>query len=107
MKIEIYLYNSNIFLYFDQFDYSIYNYNNHISLRDEGFIRSIGLIKYVYFIFASIYFFQILNNLKINIFNFWSVITFIVIFDVFYERVMGHNILNIKSSSTENFIIFW
>ncbi len=107
VKIEIYFITA-IFLYIlinSIVQYIIYN--NQISLRDEGFIRSIGLIKYVLFYFASIYFFQILNNLKINIFNFWSVITFIVIFDVFYERVMGHNILNIKSSSTERISSFF
>ena len=70
-----------------------YYYNGNISFKDEGLIRSIGLIKYILFYFASVYFFTFLKINNQKILNFWSIVLLVVIIDVFYERLNGYNLI--------------
>lgn len=84
-----------------------YYYNANISFNDEGLIRSIGLIKYILFYFASVYFFSFLKIKSYKIISFWTIVLFIVIIDVFFERINGHNLLNIKSPSSQRISSFF
>jgi len=74
---------------------------------DEGLIRSLGLIRYILFYFSTIYFLKFLGKNKNKIFNFWTIILLIIIFDVFYERLLGKNILNNISPSSERIASFF
>lgn len=105
---------NEFFLIFSIFLYILLNsiiqysyYNGHISVNDEGFIRSVGLVKYVIFYFASIYFFQVIGLNKNKILNVWSIVLLIIIIDVFFERINGHNLINIKSPSNERIASFF
>ena len=74
---------------------------------DEGLIRSLGLIRYILFYLSTIYFLKFLGKNKNKIFNFWTIILLIVIFDIFYERLLGKNILNNISPSSERIASFF
>ena len=74
---------------------------------DEGLIRSFGLVRYILFYFSTIYFFKSLGKNKNKIFNLWIIILLIVIFDIFYERSFGKNILNNISPSSERIASFF
>ncbi len=107
-------FKNEFFIIFSIFLYILLNsiiqysyYNGYISINDEGFIRSIGLIKYVIFYFASIYFFQIIGSNKNKIFDTWSLVLLVIIIDVFFERINGHNLINITSPSSERIASFF
>ncbi len=74
---------------------------------DDGSIRSLGLIRYMLFYFSTIYFLKSLGESKNNIFNFWTVVLLIVICDIFFERMIGKNILNNVSPSNERIASFF
>jgi len=107
LRKEIYLFLLIFFYILINSITQYYYYNGRIFINDEGLIRSIGLIKYFLFYFASIYFFTVLKIQNNRILNFWTIILFIVIIDVFFERINGHNLLNIKSPSTERISSFF
>tara|TARA_B100001250_G_C19799974_1_gene790558 strand:+ start:281 stop:1519 length:1239 start_codon:yes stop_codon:yes gene_type:complete len=60
--------------------------------------RSVGFIRFIFFVMAIIYYFNI-NNQKYQkiILGSWLLIFSITIFDLIFEIIMGHNILGFKS----------
>ena len=60
--------------------------------------RSIGFIRYIFFVMAIIYFFNINNGIyRKIIFNTWSIIFLIICIDLIYEFFFGKNILGFTS----------
>ena len=62
-----------------------------------GLVRNLGFFRFILLFFAINYLF--FNNKKIDIgFNFWLLISFIVMFDIFFEFFVGKNILGYSQS---------
>ena len=78
--------------------------NNHYDL--SGLIRSVGFIKFILLGYAFnllIQDYKILNKIMIN----WLVIIGIVILDVFFERIFGHNTLGYISLDGTRIVSFF
>ena len=73
--------------------------NLYFSINVENSIgRSIGFIRYIFFVMAIIYFFNINDGIyRKLILGVWSLIFFIVCFDLIYEFLLGKNILGFTS----------
>ena len=73
----------------------------------ESIIRSIGFIRFVIFLFAVQYFF--VNSKKVfnQIFLYWSIIIFVVLIDIIFERILGYNLLGFKSPSSARIVSFF
>jgi len=83
-KIEIILL---LILYF----YLIFN--SLISIdKSIGINRNLGFVRFILFFIAINYLFYLTKNHK-KIFNFWLFILSIFLFDIYFERVYGSNIL--------------
>ena len=94
--IQIYLIFSSVYSIIFKIDHQ-YVY--------EGLYRSVGFIKYVILVFS----FSILDKLKIPldfIIKIWSIIVVITIFDVFFEKIFGHNIFGFVSPDGSRIISF-
>ena len=60
--------------------------------------RSLGFVRFIFFVMAIIYFFNIENGIyKKTILGCWSIIFFITCLDLIYEFIFGRNILGFKS----------
>ncbi len=95
-----------ILLYLFQIFNSIYNYFHNPAYGYEGLLRSIGFVKFIFFVFS----FQYLINKKEQldkIFKGWIIIISVVIFDVFFESIFGHNIFGFKSKDYTRIISFF
>ena len=95
--IQIYLIFSSVYSIIFKIDHQ-YVY--------EGLYRSVGFIKYVILVFS----FSILDKLKIPldfIIKIWSIIVVITIFDVFFEKIFGHNIFGFVSPDGSRIISFF
>ena len=67
--------------------------NSFISLNFETSAhRNFGFMRFILFFLAINYLFYI-NEKNIKIFNFWTIILSLFIFDVYFERINGTNIL--------------
>ena len=67
--------------------------NSFISLNFEtSAYRNFGFMRFILFFLAINYLFYI-NEKNIKIFNFWTIILSLFIFDVYFERINGANIL--------------
>lgn len=75
--------------------------------QKESIIRSVGFIRFVIFLFAVQYFFINLKKVFDKIFLYWTVIIFIVLIDVFFERIFGFNLLGFKSPSPHRIVSFF
>ena len=66
--------------------------NSIISLNYEiGIFRNLGFIRFI-FIFIAINYFFYEQEKKTNLFNFWTLVFIIFVFDVYFERFSGSNI---------------
>ncbi len=66
--------------------------NSMISLNHEiGIFRNVGFVRFI-FIFIAINYFFYEQEKKTNLFNFWTLIFIIFVFDVYLERFSGSNI---------------
>lgn len=85
---------------------SLFNLYHDSSLGYDGIIRSMGFIKFILLAYA----FKILikDNKELDriIFN-WLLIVLIVIFDIFFEKIFGHNIFGFKSLDGTRIISFF
>ncbi len=61
--------------------------------QKESTIRSIGFIRFVIFLFAVQYFFNNSKKVFNKIFLYWTIIVFIVLIDIIFERIFGFNTL--------------
>ena len=68
-------------------------FNSLISLDiSSGFFRNFGFLRFILFFFLINYFFY--NSQKINsLFKTWSIVFFIILIDIYIERLTGSNIL--------------
>jgi O-antigen ligase len=73
----------------------------------DSIIRSVGFIRFIIFLFAVQYFF--FNSKKIfnQIFLYWSVIIFIVLIDVVFERIIGFNLFGFESPTSKRIVSFF
>ena len=70
---------------------ALFGINYEISL-----IRSIFFFRYIFLIFALVYFFRN-KQIRNQVINFWTLILLIVSFDIFFEFLFGKNILGFES----------
>jgi O-antigen ligase len=75
--------------------------------QKESVIRSVGFIRFVIFLFAVQYFFINLKKVFDKIFLYWTVIIFIVLIDIIFERIFGFNLLGFKSPSSHRIVSFF
>ena len=75
--------------------------------QKESLIRSIGFIRFVIFLFAVQYFFTNLKKIFNKIFLHWTIIIFIVLIDVIFERIFGFNLLGFKSPTSHRIVSFF
>ena len=75
--------------------------------RSDSIIRSVGFIRFIIFLFAVQYFF--FNSKKIfnQIFLYWSIIIFVVLIDIVFERIFGFNLLGFESPSPRRVVSFF
>jgi O-antigen ligase len=75
--------------------------------QKESIVRSVGFIRFIIFLFAVQYFF--FNSKKIfnQIFLYWSIIIFVVLIDVAFERIFGFNLLGFESPSSKRIVSFF
>lgn len=73
----------------------------------DGLIRSLSFLRFILLVYATRYFFQKFDSIKEKIFNFWSIIITIVVVDIFFEKIIGHNLIGIRSSSNERISSFF
>ena len=73
----------------------------------DSIIRSVGFIRFIIFLFAVQYFF--FNSKKIfnQIFLYWSIIIFVVLIDIVFERIFGFNLLGFESPSSKRIVSFF
>jgi len=88
------------------FSNSIYAYYIHPDYGYDGIFRSLGFLRFILLIYA----FSLLTiNQKIldKIMKIWCLILTIVILDVFFEIIFGHNILGYTSVDKSRVISFF
>ena len=89
---KIYLRRIEVILLFVLFFYLILN--SLISIdKSIGIYRNLGFIRFIFFFLAINYFFYVNTKNYEKVFNFWILIFFIFLFDVYFERFSGGNIL--------------
>jgi len=94
-KTMIYLFILYIYLIFNSF----------ISINFfEGVLRNFGFLRIIILFAAINYFFQDEIFFK-KIIKFWSIVIFIVVFDVFFESFAGKNILGFGDDGFKNRIV--
>ena len=81
--------------------------NEIIFPRKESIIRSIGFIRFIIFLFAFEYFFIHSKKLFNKIYLYWFIIILVILFDIIFERIFGHNLLNFKSPSPHRIVSFF
>jgi O-antigen ligase len=98
-KKEWYIFNNKLFiLLLLLWFYLIINYLiSHFNQNSIFSLRNITFIKYILFTFAVIYFLRDRDKFKL-IFFCWSLILCVVIIDIYFEFIFGHNLLGLKSS---------
>jgi len=74
---------------------------------EDSITRSVGFIRFIIFLFAVQYFF--FNSKKIfnQIFLYWSIIIFVVLIDIVFERIFGFNLLGFESPSSKRIVSFF
>ena len=95
--IQIYLIFNSIYAITFKIDYE-YIY--------QGLFRSLGFIKYILLVFS----FSLIFKFKLNftsIVKVWSIVVFITIFDVFFEKFFGHNIFGFISPDHSRVVSFF
>ena len=88
--------NSVVFYYLDTTEYN----------NSDGLFRSLTFIKFVFLAYA----FKLLvteKNILDNIFRFWCLVISVVIFDIFFENIFGHNILGYSSADHSRVVSFF
>ena len=75
--------------------------------QNESIIRSVNFIRFVIFLYAVQYF--LINSKKVlnQIFCFWSIIISVVLIDVIFESILGHNLLGYNSPNIFRIVSFF
>lgn len=98
-----------LFLVFIWF-YLIINSTVNVSITSEsydGLIRSLNFIRFIILIYATKYFFKKFILIKDRILIFWSIVLTAILIDIFFEKIVGHNIIGIISPSPERISSFF
>ena len=85
---------------------SLYSYYFSTHATNSGLIRSLTFIKFIIFAYSFRILAQDSRALKKIMIN-WSCIISIVIFDIFFESIFGHNILGNESADKTRIISFF
>jgi len=93
--------STNIFHTFDYIE------RHEVYPQKESLIRSIGFIRFIIFLFAVEYFFTNSKKFFNQIFLYWTIIIFIVLIDIIFERIFGFNLLGFKSPSSHRIVSFF
>ena len=73
------------------------NINALFAVSYEGSLRrSIFFFRYIFLVFALIYFLKN-ERLRNKVINFWTIVLLLVCFDIFFEFIFGRNILGFES----------
>ena len=89
---KLYLRRIEVVLLFVLFFYLIFN--SLISIdKSIGIYRNLGFIRFIFFFLAINYFFYVTTKNYEKVFNFWMLVLLIFLFDVYFERFSGSNIL--------------
>jgi len=100
------LFKSLFLLYFFLIFNSILAYYLEFSNSPEGIIRSISFIKFILLVYA--FKILILNYETLNkIIKIWLFVILITIFDVFFEKIFGNNILGFASPDSTRIVSFF
>jgi hypothetical protein len=73
----------------------------------DSTIRSVGFIRFIIFLFAVQYFFFNSKKTFDQIFSYWSIIIFVVLIDIVFERIFGFNLLGFESPSSKRIASFF
>tara|TARA_Y100000287_G_C14215295_1_gene353147 strand:- start:277 stop:1509 length:1233 start_codon:yes stop_codon:yes gene_type:complete len=93
-------YLKNNFFYLLLFLWLLLLFNCFVTSIDtsSSLTRSVGFVRFIFFIFALKYFFELKKNHYQNkIFNFWSLIFILTSFDLIYEYIIGKNIFGFNA----------
>ena len=93
--------STNIFYTFDYIE------RHEVYPQKESLIRSIGFIRFIIFLFAVEYFFNNSKKFFNQIFLYWTIIIFIVLIDIIFERIFGFNLLGFESPSSHRIVSFF
>lgn len=81
-------------------------FNSFMSLEPaSGLLRNLGFIRLIIFFIGFNYFLQ--EHKFHKIFYFWSIVIIITIFDIFFERIYGFNILGFTSENQRRIVSFF
>ena len=113
--IQFYLVISSIYSIFFTTNYDFFNTHHKHLINDgiihdgiiyDGLFRSLNFLKYILLVFS----FSLINKFKIelnNLIKAWSIVVFIILFDVFFEKIFGNNILGNVSPDQTRIISFF
>lgn len=85
---------------------SLYSYYFSTHATNSGLIRSLTFIKFIIFAYSFRILAQDSRALKKIMIN-WSCVISVVIFDIFFESIFGHNILGNESADKTRIISFF
>ncbi len=81
-------------------------FNSIISIDPtSNLLRNLGFIRLIIFFIGLNYFLQ--DHKFHKIFYFWSIIIIVTIFDIFFERIYGSNILGFTSENQRRIVSFF
>ena len=103
--IQFYLIVSSINSIFFITNYEFFDANHKHALYN-GLYRSLGFLKYILLVFSL----SLMSKFNIKLDNLikgWSIIIFIILFDVFFEKIYGNNILGNVSPDSTRIISFF
>jgi O-antigen ligase len=75
--------------------------------KNDSIIRSVGFMRFIIFLFAVQYFFFKSKKIFNQIFLYWSIIIFVVLIDIVFERVFGFNLLGFESPTSRRIVSFF
>jgi hypothetical protein len=75
--------------------------------KNDSIIRSVGLIRFIIFLFAVQNFFFKSKKIFNQIFLYWSIIIFVVLIDIVFEHIFGFNLLGFESPSSKRIVSFF
>ena len=103
--IQLYLIIGSIYSIFFIVNYEFFD-ANHKHVVYDGLYRSLSFLKFILLVFS----FSLIGKFKIkldDLFKVWSLVIFIILFDVFFEKIFGYNIIGKISPDQSRIISFF
>ncbi len=101
---------NNIFFYLLIFLWATFMINLFFFSVDpsNSILRSVGFLRFIFFVFAIKYIFEIKENYYSNkVFKIWTIIFLFVSFDLIIEYILGQNIFGFKAELTGRLVGFF